>query len=328
MTDQFEQLEKHTVIVADTGEIDQIRVYKPTDATTNPSLILKAVKLPEYQSLVDDALAYGRRHDCKTDKERIEITCDRLAVNFGIEILKIVPGLISTEVDARLSFDTEATIARAKRFHQMYKELGVNPKERVLIKVASTWQGIKAGEALEAEGIRCNMTLLFSHSAQAVACCEAGVTLISPFVGRITDWYKKETGTKDYHPEDDPGVKSVRTIYSYYKKHGYSTVVMGASFRNAGQIKALAGCDKLTIAPKFLKVLRENNDHLPRKLSKPSKVLPVHSSRLTESEFYFNLSQDPMATEKLSQGIRGFVKDQMKLEAIIAKRLGIPRAHL
>lgn len=316
---QYEQLSQKTVIVADTGDIDAIRKYKPTDATTNPSLILKAALLPQYQNLVDDAVAYGKKF--ATPKEQLDNAMDRIAVNFGAEISKIVPGVVSTEVDARLSFKPERTAQKARKLIQMYKELGI-PKEKILIKIASTWQGICAAKQLETEGIACNLTLLFSMEAQAVACAEAKVTLISPFVGRITDWHKKDTGTKHYTPAEDPGVKSVAKIYNYYKKHGYKTIVMGASFRNVGQITELAGCDKLTIGPQFLKELGESSAPVPTKLSDPKKTPAKRPNPLDDRHFLMRMCRDAMAIDKLHQGIRGFVADTIKLEKIIKGKLG------
>lgn len=316
---QFDDLAKKTVLVADTGDIEAIRKYKPTDATTNPSLIYKAAQMPQYQHLVDDAIAYGMKFP---EKERLEESMDRLAVNFGCEIAKIVPGVVSTEVDARLSFKPKRTMDKARKLIKMYAEKGV-PKEKILIKIASTWQGITAGKQLETEGISCNMTLLFSHEAQAVACAEANVTLISPFVGRITDWYKKSTGTKAYAPTEDPGVKSVTKIYNYYKKHGYKTVVMGASFRNKDQILELAGCDKLTIGPKFLQELQDSSAPVPAKLVDEKKTPAARPKPLDDRHFYMRMCRDPMALDKLHEGIRGFVADTVKLEEIMKGKLGL-----
>jgi transaldolase len=315
--DQFTALSSITTIVADTGDVDTIRRLQPTDATTNPSLIYKAALLPQYKHLVDSAVLYGKHLPLFTTKEdRLAATLDKLAVNFGAEITKIVPGFVSTEVDARLSFDTEATIYRARRIIEMYKEMGI-PKSRILIKIASTWEGIKAAEVLEKQGVTCNLTLLFSL-VQAVACAEANVTLISPFVGRILDWFKKEMG-KVYEPEEDPGVQSVRSIYGYFKKFGYKTIVMGASFRNRGEIVALAGCDRLTISPQLLDELKCSQDPLPRKLDPAQAALLYKGDRLDVSEksFRFLMNQDAMATEKLAEGIRGFVADIEKLEMIV-----------
>ena len=315
--DQFTALSSITTIVADTGDVDTIRLLQPTDATTNPSLIYKASTLPQYKHLVDSAVAYGKALPLFTTKEdRLAATLDKLAVNFGAEITKIVPGYVSTEVDARLSFDTEATIHRARRIIEMYNQMGI-PKSRILIKIASTWEGIKAAEVLEKDGVTCNLTLLFSL-VQAAACAEAGVTLISPFVGRILDWFKKETG-KVYEAEEDPGVISVKNIYGYNKKFGFNTIVMGASFRNRGEIVALAGCDRLTISPQLLDELKTCNDALPRMLDPANAALLYQGDRLDVSEksFRFLMNQDAMATAKLAEGIRGFVADIEKLEVIV-----------
>jgi len=321
---QFDQLARATVLVADTGDIEAIRKYKPTDATTNPSLIYKAAQMSQYQSLVDDAVAYGMKFP---EKERLEEAMDRLAVNFGVEISKIVPGVVSTEVDARLSFKPKRTADKARKLIKMYAEKGV-PKEKILIKIASTWQGICAGKQLETEGIACNMTLLFSHEAQAVACAEANVTLISPFVGRITDWYKKSTGTKEYKATEDPGVLSVAKIYNYYKKHGYKTIVMGASFRNKGQILELAGCDKLTIGPKFLQELQDESSPVATKLKDTGAAAASRPKPLDDRHFYMRMCRDPMAIEKLHEGIRGFVADTVKLEEIMKGKLGLVKPKL
>lgn len=308
------QLREVTVVVADTGDIESIRRYAPVDATTNPSLLYKAAQLPAYRSLVEDAVAKG------TDappEERVHRTLDHLAVNFGVEILDIIPGRVSTEVDARLSFDTDATIRRAEGLIALYEDHGIS-RERVLIKVASTWEGIRAAEILEKRGIHCNLTLLFSF-AQAVACAEAGVTLISPFVGRILDWYKKHEGVEGYLAADDPGVRSVTRIYNYYKKHGYSTVVMGASFRNKDEILELAGCDLLTISPGLMEELEAAEGDITVKLT-AEKARRVDEPRveLDEAGFRWQLNEDAMATEKLAEGIRNFTRDTERLEALIA----------
>jgi transaldolase len=319
--DQFTQLGKITILVADTGDVEAIRRLKPTDATTNPSLIYKAASLPQYKGLVEDAIAYGKRLPASTsDKERLAVTMDRLAVNFGTEITKIVPGYVSTEVDARLSFDTQGTVARARRIIKLYEEVGV-PKSRILIKIASTWEGIKAAEILEKEGITCNLTLLFSL-AQAIAAAEGGATLISPFVGRILDWFKKETG-RTYEAEEDPGVLSVRQIYGYYKKFGYKTIVMGASFRNKGEITALAGCDRLTISPQLLDELKACQEPLERVLDPQTAPLLYKGPKqpMGEQAFRLAMNADAMATDKLAEGIKGFAADLEKLEAIIIKKL-------
>ncbi|MFR5627408.1 MAG: transaldolase, partial [Haemophilus parainfluenzae] len=269
MTTQLDSLRSMTVVVADTGDIDAIKKYQPQDATTNPSLILSASALPQYAPLIDEAIAYAKAQSADKAQQLIDAE-DKLAVNIGLEILKIVPGRISTEVDARLSYDTQATVEKARKLIALYNVAGIS-NDRILIKIASTWQGIRAAEILEKEGINCNLTLLFSE-AQARACAEAGVYLISPFVGRILDWYKANTDKKEYAPAEDPGVISVTKIYNYYKEYGYKTVVMGASFRNVGEIIELAGCDRLTIAPALLKELQENSTALVRKLDYKGEV--------------------------------------------------------
>lgn len=298
-----------TTIVTDTGEFESIAKYTPQDATTNPSLILAATKKPEYSKLIDIAIKYADDKG-SNPKEKASIAMDRLLIEFGKEILAIVPGRVSTELDARLSFDKDATVKKAIEFIDLYKSIGIS-KERVLIKIASTWEGIQAAQELESKhGIHCNLTLLFSF-AQAVACAEAKVTLISPFVGRILDWYKASTG-KEYDSETDPGVISVREIFNYYKKHSYKTIVMGASFRNTGEIKALAGCDFLTISPKLLEELVNSSEEVPKLLdaAKASSVAGDKVSYINdEAKFRFALNEDAMATEKLSQGIRAFAKD-------------------
>ncbi|WGE52112.1 transaldolase [Actinobacillus equuli] len=313
---QLDALREMTVVVADTGDIEAIKQYQPQDATTNPSLILSASALPQYASLIDDAVAYAKAKSDDKAQQLIDAE-DKLAVNIGLEILKIVPGRISTEVDARLSYDTEATIEKARQIMKLYNEAGVS-NDRILIKIASTWQGIRAAEVLEKEGINCNLTLLFSQ-AQARACAEAGVYLISPFVGRILDWYKAAE-KKEYAPAEDPGVISVTNIYNYYKQYGYQTVVMGASFRNVGEITEIAGCDRLTIAPPLLKELAESNAPLVRKLEYKGEV-KTRPAPLTEAEFYWQHNQDPMAVEKLAEGIRKFAVDIEKLEAMLAAKL-------
>ncbi|MCW9715635.1 transaldolase [Avibacterium sp. 21-594] len=313
MTTQLEALREMTVVVADTGDIEAIKTYQPQDATTNPSLILSASALPQYAPLIDEAIAYAKSKSADKAQQLIDAE-DKLAVNIGLEILKIVPGRISTEVDARLSYDTQATVEKARKLIALYNEAGVS-NDRILIKIASTWQGIRAAEILEKEGINCNLTLLFSE-AQARACAEAGVYLISPFVGRILDWYKANSDKKEYAPAEDPGVISVTKIYNYYKQHGYQTVVMGASFRNVGEITELAGCDRLTIAPALLKELQENNTALVRKLDYTGEV-KAKPQPLTESEFYWQHNSDPMAVEKLAEGIRKFAIDQEKLETML-----------
>lgn len=317
MTTQLDSLRSMTVVVADTGDIDAIKKYQPQDATTNPSLILSASALPQYAPLIDEAVAYAKAQSADKTQQLIDAE-DKLAVNIGLEILKIVPGRISTEVDARLSYDTQATVEKARKLIALYNAAGIS-NDRILIKIASTWQGIRAAEILEKEGINCNLTLLFSE-AQARACAEAGVYLISPFVGRILDWYKANTDKKEYAPAEDPGVISVTKIYNYYKEYGYKTVVMGASFRNIGEIIELAGCDRLTIAPALLKELQENSTALVRKLDYKGEV-KAKPQPLTEAEFYWQHNSDAMAVEKLAEGIRKFAVDQEKLEAMLSAKL-------
>ena len=317
MTTQLDSLRNMTVVVADTGDIDAIKKYQPQDSTTNPSLILSASALPQYTSLIDEAVAYAKAQSADKAQQLIDAE-DKLAVNIGLEILKIVPGRISTEVDARLSYDTQATVEKARKLIALYNAAGIS-NDRILIKIASTWQGIRAAEILEKEGINCNLTLLFSE-AQARACAEAGVYLISPFVGRILDWYKANTDKKEYAPAEDPGVISVTKIYNYYKEYGYKTVVMGASFRNVGEIIELAGCDRLTIAPALLKELQENSTALVRKLDYKGEV-KAKPQPLTEAEFYWQHNSDAMAVEKLADGIRKFAVDQEKLEAMLSAKL-------
>ena len=318
MTTQLDSLRSMTVVVADTGDIDAIKKYQPQDATTNPSLILSASALPQYAPLIDEAIAYAKAQSADKAQQLIDDAEDKLAVNIGLEILKIVPGRISTEVDARLSYDTQATVEKARKLIALYNAAGIS-NDRILIKIASTWQGIRAAEILEKEGINCNLTLLFSE-AQARACAEAGVYLISPFVGRILDWYKANTDKKEYAPAEDPGVISVTKIYNYYKEYGYKTVVMGASFRNVGEIIELAGCDRLTIAPALLKELQENSTALVRKLDYKGEV-KAKPQPLTEAEFYWQHNSDAMAVEKLAEGIRKFAVDQEKLEAMLSAKL-------
>ena len=312
--DKLEQLKQMTDVVADTGDLSAIKQYKPVDATTNPSLLLKAVDLPEYSSLIlssrDWAASKGGGN-----QEIVSKSCDKLAVEIGTEILKIIPGRVSSEVDARLSFDEKATIEKAKQLVDLYNQNGI-PPERVLIKIASTWEGIRAAEKLEKDGINCNLTLLFGFD-QAIACADAGVFLISPFVGRILDWHKNNSA-QDFTAENDPGVASVKKIYSYYKDHGYRTVVMGASFRNIGQIEELAGCDRLTISPNLLDELSLDLEKLERKLH-PSKSTGSERIEQTESSFRLGLNSDAMAHEKLGEGIRLFAKDQERLENIISE---------
>ncbi|ABR00655.1 transaldolase [Haemophilus influenzae] len=317
MTTQLDSLRNMTVVVADTGDIDAIKKYQPQDATTNPSLILSASALPQYAPLIDEAIAYAKAQSANKAQQLIDAE-DKLAVNIGLEILKIVPGRISTEVDARLSYDTQATVEKARKLIALYNAAGIS-NDRILIKIASTWQGIRAAEILEKEGINCNLTLLFSE-AQARACAEAGVYLISPFVGRILDWYKANSDKKEYAPAEDPGVISVTKIYNYYKEYGYNTVVMGASFRNVGEITELAGCDRLTIAPALLKELQENSTALVRKLEYKGEV-KAKPQPLTEAEFYWQHNSDAMAVEKLAEGIRKFAVDQEKLETMLSAKL-------
>jgi len=311
---QLDQLKKFTTVVADTGDFESLKQYSPTDSTTNPSLIYAASQQSQYRPLLDNALAYGKS---KKEKQK-EHTLDKIFVNFGLEILKIIPGRVSTEVDARLSFDIEGSIQKARQLIDLYKQAGID-KTRVLIKLASTWEGIKAAEQLEKEGIHCNMTLLFSLP-QAIACAEAHATLISPFVGRILDWYKKQEGVTSYPPQGDPGVKSVSLIYNYYKKFGYKTQIMGASFRNKEEILELAGCDLLTIAPSLLKELQAEKNPIQRKLDpEKAKHAVIEKAHLDEKSFRYLLNEDAMATEKLAEGIRNFAKDIVKLE----KSLGL-----
>ncbi|MBN8262044.1 MAG: transaldolase [Xanthomonadales bacterium] len=313
MTSQLEQLRQQSVVVADTGDIEAIARFRPIDATTNPSLLLKAAALPAYAVHLDAAVADARGDDKLGDAG------DRLAVAIGGEILKLVPGRVSTEVDARLSFDTEATIAKARKLVQLYADAGIG-RERLLIKIASTWEGIRAAERLEREGIQCNLTLLFSF-AQAVACAEAGVFLISPFVGRILDWHLANGMAAPATPVDDPGVQSVQRIWRHYKRHGYDTVVMGASFRNTGEVLALAGCDRLTISPDLLAALEQSDDSVERALvDDGARAAP--GMRLDEAGFRWQHNEDAMATEKLADGIRKFAADQRKLEALLAAKLG------
>ena len=317
MTTQLDSLRNMTVVVADTGDIEAIKKYQPQDATTNPSLILSASSLPQYSPLIDEAVSYAKAQSNDKSQQLIDAE-DKLAVNIGLEILKIVPGRISTEVDARLSYDTQATVEKARKLIALYNAAGIS-NDRILIKIASTWPGIRAAEILEKEGINCNLTLLFSE-AQARACAEAGVYLISPFVGRILDWYKANSDKKEYAPAEDPGVISVTKIYNYYKEYGYNTVVMGASFRNVGEITELAGCDRLTIAPALLKELQENSTALVRKLEYKGEV-KVKPQPLTEAEFYWQHNSDAMAVEKLADGIRKFAVDQEKLETMLSAKL-------
>ncbi|EKK3986285.1 transaldolase [Cronobacter sakazakii] len=314
---QLDGIKQFTTVVADSGDIESIRNYQPQDATTNPSLLLKAASLEHYQHLFTDALEYGKKRG-STQKEQVAEASDKLAVNVGAEILKSIPGRVSTEVDARLSFDKEKSIAKAHRLVELYQEQGID-KSRILIKLASTWEGIRAAEELEKEGIHCNLTLLFSF-AQARACAEAGVYLISPFVGRIYDWYNTRKPMDPYVVDEDPGVKSVRNIYDYYKQHNYQTIVMGASFRRTEQILALAGCDRLTISPNLLKELQESDAPVARKLIPASQGFN-RPQPMTEAEFRWEHNQDAMAVEKLAEGIRQFAVDQRSLEDLLAAKL-------
>lgn len=309
---KLEQLKKMTTVVADTGDIEAIKKWQPQDATTNPSLLLKAANMAQYKSLLTESIAYGKTKSGNSS-ESIAIACDHLAVAIGTEILKYIPGRVSTEVDARLSFDTQATISKAKNIVALYEKNGIG-KERILIKTASTWEGIQAAKALEKEGIQCNLTLLFSFT-QAVAAAEAGAFLISPFVGRILDWYKKSTGKESYPASEDPGVVSVTKIYNYYKSCGYKTIVMGASFRNLQEIEELAGCDRLTISPDLLEQLANDQNKLVRKLS--DSEVNGKKINLSETEFRWQMNADPMATEKLAEGIRKFAEDQVALETLL-----------
>ena len=316
MASLLEQLKSMTTIVADTGEVDAIKTLKPVDATTNPSLLLKASQLPQCESMIEEAIAYAKAQGGSTE-EQVENAADKLAVAVGLEILNHIPGRISTEVDASLSFNIDKMVAKGKKLIKLYNDAGVS-NDRVLIKLASTWEGIKAGEILEKEGINCNLTLLFSF-AQARACAEAGVFLISPFVGRIMDWYKAKTG-QEYAPADDPGVQSVTRIYNWYKEHGFNTVVMGASFRNIGEITELAGCDRLTVAPALLTELENTEGNLDKKLV-DNGAKTEKPAKLSEEQFRFDHNEDAMATEKLAEGIRNFVIDQNKLEKALAEKL-------
>ncbi|SEA34412.1 transaldolase [Microbulbifer marinus] len=317
---KLEQLRQRSQVVADTGDIEAIRRYRPQDATTNPSLLYKAAQLPQYRELIGESLAWAGHHCSHREPAEVaKVAAMKLAVAIGAEILQLVPGVVSTEVDARLSFDTRATIDYARRLISLYEEAGV-ARERVLIKIASTWEGIAAASVLEREGIHCNLTLLFSFS-QAIACAEAGVTLISPFVGRILDWHKANSGRDDFSAEEDPGVLSVRNIYHYYKSRGYDTIVMGASFRNTGEIEALAGCDRLTISPQLLQELEDDDAALAQGLPAHVDSEPRPARALGEAEFRYQLNSDAMATEKLAEGIRNFVQDQERLEMLLQGQL-------
>src|ERR1700738_4937703 len=315
---QLEQLKKFTIVVADTGDFESIKDFKPQDATTNPSLVYAATQKPEYAHLAEEVLA-DRKKSGLSGQAQIEDIIDHLLVQFGCDILEIVPGRVSTETDARLSFDVEGSINKARRLIKLYAERGID-RQRVLIKIASTWEGIKAGEVLEKEGINCNLTLMFSLP-QAVRCAEAGIELISPFVGRIYDWYKA-ANKRDYVGAEDPGVQSVKEIYNYYKKFDHKTEVMGASFRNVGQIRELAGCDALTISPELMKELSESYEPIERKLDpEKAKSAKIDKLELDEKKFRWLLNENAMATEKLSEGIRKFAADIVKLEKFVASKL-------
>lgn len=326
----LEHLKKHSIVVADTADFGLLKEFAPTDATTNPSLILAGSKNAKYQRIIDDAVAYADKN-ASTTAEKVDLALDKLTVAFGLEILKLIPGRVSTEVDAKLSFDTEASVAKALKLVKMYEDAGIG-KDRLYIKLASTWEGIQAARILEAQGIKCNLTLLFSF-AQAVACAQAEVALISPFVGRIMDWYKAKEKREFKDPFTDPGVISVTRIFNYYKAHGYKTTVMGASFRNTGEIVALAGCDKITISPGLLKELGtmpaekvrlQLNKDKPVVTGADAKKLP----ELSRADFLFMHNEDPMAVEKLAEGIRSFNKDTRTLEGIILKKLGAGKSKL
>jgi transaldolase len=317
MANQLQALREITTVVADTGDIEAIRKYQPVDATTNPSLLLKAAEMEQYKPHLEQAVAWAKEQSTDPVQQIIDAG-DKLSVLIGTDIVNIVPGRISTEVDARLSFDTAASIEKAHKLIDLYQKSGIE-KDRILIKLASSWEGIRAAEHLEKEGINCNLTLLFSF-AQARACAEAGAFLISPFVGRILDWYKASTGKTDYPAAEDPGVVSVSAIYKYYKEHGYKTVVMGASFRNIGEITELAGCDRLTISPGLLEELSLSNAPLPVKL-KDDGASKTPAAALDEAGFRWDMNQDPMATQKLSEGIRNFAADQVKLETVLKSYL-------
>lgn len=315
----LEQLKKFTKVVADTGDFESIKQFKPIDSTTNPSLIYASAQNPKYDYLLGDAIAYAQARS-KDKKQQLSYCMDRLAVNFGLEILKVVPGRVSTEVDARLSFDTKATIEKARFLIRLYESSGVS-RDRILIKIAATWEGIRAAEVLAGEGIRTNLTLLFSD-VQAIACAEAGVQLISPFVGRIFDWYKKDRGVDSIAAKEDPGVLSVTDIFNYYKKFDYKTEIMGASFRNTGEILELAGCDLLTISPDLLAELESSSDLVEQKLNKENaKTKEIEKIELDEKTFRWMLNENAMATEKLAEGIRKFSADLVKLEKFIAAKI-------
>jgi transaldolase len=314
MPSKLEQLRNVTRVVADTGDIEAMQKFQPEDATTNPSLLLKAAQLPQYQAHVRAAIQQAAKSS-ESSEQQLADAMDHLAVSIGLEILNIIPGRVSTEADARLSFDTGATIDRARTLISRYNEAGI-ANDRILIKIASTWEGIRAAEILEKEGINCNLTLLFGFT-QAAACADAGVFLISPFVGRILDWYKSNTGKESYAPLEDPGVQSVTRIFNYYKQKQYNTIVMGASFRNKGEIEALAGCDRLTISPQLLAELDNDFDELQIQLDAENTGSTIESPGLSESEFRYALNEDAMTTEKLSEGIRNFITDQNSLANLL-----------
>jgi len=312
-------LKEFTTVVADSGDMSSFPELKPQDATTNPSLLLAAAQMEQYKHLLDASIAYARAKP-GTEEEQLTLTMDKLAVTFGAEILKLIPGRVSTELDARLSYNTEATIAKCRQIYALYEEIGINPKEKVLFKIASTWEGIQAAKQLEAEGIHCNLTLMFGFP-QAVACAEANVTLISPFVGRITDYWKKEKGVSGFDPEEDPGVLSVRNIYTYYKKFGYQTIVMGASFRSKAQILALAGCDFLTIAPSLLNELAKSDEPFEARLN-AAAAQEAHLEKVSfdEKSFRWAMGKDLCATYKLAEGIVKFAEDTEKLEQFVRRQ--------
>ncbi len=314
MPTKLSQLKTMTTVVADTGDIDAMKQYNPVDATTNPSLLYKAAQQSQYRELLIQAIRWGQEN-CGSSRDQLSYCLDKFAVRIGREMLKLIPGRVSTEVDALLSFDTQATIERAHRIIALYREEGIG-SDRVLIKIAATWEGIRAAKILEQEGIQCNLTLLFGF-AQAVECANANVTLISPFVGRILDWYKARTPQQKLNGQSDQGVISVRKIYQYYKQHKFKTIVMGASFRNTDQIEALAGCDRLTISPQLMAELEEDTGDLSQKLHADDVFEPMEKVLQTESQFRLSLNRDAMATEKLAEGIRGFIRDQIKLEELI-----------
>lgn len=319
MKNKLDYLKEMTTIVSDTGEFEEIKKYHPTDATTNPSLIVAAASKAEYQFLIEEAVSYGKKQG-KSSQDELSCVMDKIFVNFGLEILKIIPGRVSTEVDARLSFDVEGSIAKARLLISLYEKAGIS-RDRILIKLASTWEGILAAKKLEKEGIHCNMTLLFSLP-QAISCAQAKATLISPFVGRILDWYKKNEGKDSYPPSEDPGVKSVTAIYNYYKKTNCKTQIMGASFRNTDEILELAGCDLLTISPHLLEELKQAQGPVVKKLDKKTaKKMEIKKVALDEKTFRWQLSEDAMATDKLHEGIRKFAQDIVKLEKVIEQKL-------